>query len=191
MLIAVLLLVWIAALTPIAYRHYTDRQATASVERFSYRSWLVRRASPAIGMHEVTSSPHARAERRMDVKAQIRQERQRIQRRRERRRRVLAGIAGIIAGSVVLGALPVLRILWLVALAVSVVGAAYVYVLVSVARSEALNLERLRKIVPLGAEQQREVESHVLVAAGGARGPLYSTPMPRRPAFVVLETVPR
>jgi phage shock protein PspC (stress-responsive transcriptional regulator) len=184
-------LVWIAALTPIAYRHYTDRQATASVERFSYRNWLVRRANPAIGMYEVNSTPHDRAERRMDVKAQIRNERQRIQRRRERRRRVLAGICGTIAASLVLGAVPALRMLWLVALAVSVLGAAYVYVLVSVARSEALNLERLRKIVPLGTDQAREVESHVLVAAGGARGPLYSTPMPRRPAFVVLKAVPR
>ena len=191
MLIAVLVLVWIAALTPIAYRHYTDRQATVSVERFSYRAWLVRRATPAIGMQEVNSTPHSRAARRLDIKVQIRQERQRIQRRRERRRRVLAGFVVAILFSLVMGVIPALRLLWFVALAASVFGAAYVYVLVSVARGEALNLERLRKIIPLGAEQADEIEHHALVVAGGSRKVLYSTPLPRQPSFVVLDSTAR
>lgn len=191
MLIAVLVLVWIAALTPIAYRHFTDRQATASVERFSYRSWLVRRANPAIGMQQAHSSPHDRAERRLDVQAQIRRERSRIQRRRERRRRVLVGFGVTILASLVLGVIPALRLLWAFGLVASVLGAAYVYLLVSIARSETLNLERLRKIVPFGNDQPSEMEQQVLAVAGGGRGALYSTPLPRRPSFVVLEAMPR
>ena len=191
MLIAVLFLVWVAALTPIAYRHYTDRQATVSVERFSYRAWLARRASPAIGMQEVNSTPHSRAARRLDMKVQVRHERQRIQRRRERRRRVLMALVVTLLVSVVLGVVPALRLLWFVALGTSVLGAAYVYVLVSVARGETLNLERLRKIVPLGTDQPDEIEHHALVAGGGSRGTLYSTPLPRQPSFVVLESTAR
>lgn len=188
MLIIVLLLVWLAALTPIAYRHYTDRQASASVERFSYRAWLARHANPAIGMAQVHSSALLRAERRSDVQAQIRLERHRIQLRRERRRRALLGLVITIVTSLVLGAIPAFRALWALTIAASIIGSAYVYVLVSVARSETLNLERLRKIVPLGAPPGLDVEHQAVAAAGGA---LFSTPLPRLPAFVVLEARPQ
>jgi len=187
-LVVVLLLVWLAALTPIAYRHYTDRQATVSVERFSYRTWLVRHANPAIGMIEFNSTSRSRVDRRLDVKMQIRNERRRIQHRRERRRRVLVVLVATIALSFVLGVVPALRMLWGLTFASSVLGAAYIYFLVSVARSETLNLERLRKIVPLGTEISGRSEPQTV---GAERGVLYSTPLPRRPSFVVLEAQAR
>lgn len=186
MLIIVLLLVWLAALAPIAYRRYVDGQASASVDRFSYRAWRARHANPAIGMTQSPAGPLARAERRSELQTQIRLERQRIRRRRERRRRVLVGLAGTISFSLVLGAIPTFRALWGLTALSSIVGFVYVYTLVGVARTESLNLERLRKIVPLGAASIGEVEHRGIAAADGV---LYSTPLPRQPAFVVLEAL--
>ena len=184
MLIIVLLLVWLAALTPIAYRRYTDRLASTSVDRFSYRAWLARQASPAIGMTNSPVGLLTREERRSELQTQVRLERQRIRLRRERRKRVLVELAITISLSLALGIIPTFRALWGLTLLASIIGAVYVYTLISVARSETLNLERLRKIVPLGAASSPDVERSAVAAGGGV---LYPTPLQRQPAFVVLE----
>ena len=94
----------------------------------------------------------------------------------------------MVLGSLALGAVPALRVLWLVSLAVASLTAAYIALLVSIARNEALELERLRKIVPFGDHQTPVFEERAMAAVGGNLSPLFAAPLPQRPAFVVLES---
>jgi hypothetical protein len=190
-LLMVLVLIWVVALAPIAYRRYAERQASTSVDRFRQRLTKVRRAYPAVGMTEMEFADRPRSDRRLAMRAQIARSRARLHERRMRRRRVLAGLLVVIVGSLVLGAVPALRVLWLVSLALVLVAAAYVALLVSIARSEALEMERLRKIVPFGDHQRPVSEERAMVAVGGNPSPLFAAPMPQRPAFVVLESPTR
>jgi hypothetical protein len=190
-LLVVLVLIWVVALTPIAYRRYAERQASTSVDRFRQRLSKVRRAYPAVGMTEMDFAARPRVDRRLALQAQIAKSRARLRERRMRRRRVLAGLLVAVVGSLVLGAVPVLRVLWFVSLSMALVTAAYMALLVSIARSEALELERLRKIVPFGDHQEPVVEERAMLAVGGNLRPLFAAPLPQRPAFVVLESPAR
>jgi hypothetical protein len=60
--------------------------------------------------------------------------------------------------------------------------------LVSIARSEALELERLRKVVPFGDHESPVFQERVMAAVGGNLSPLFAAPIPQHPAFVVLES---
>jgi hypothetical protein len=186
-LLMVLVLIWVVALAPIAYRRYAERQASTSVDRFRQRLRRVRRAYPAVGMSEMDFAARPRVNRRLEMQAQIATSRARLHERRMRRRRVLAVLIVVAAGSLALGAVPVLRVLWLVSLGVALLTAAYMVLLVSIARSEALELERLRKIVPFGDHQTPVYEERVAAAVGGNVSPLYASPLRQQPAFVVLE----
>jgi len=187
----VLVLIWVVALAPIAYRRYAERQASSSVDRFRQRLTKVRRAYPAVGMTEMDFAARPRVDRRVDLQAQIAKSKARLHERRMRRRRVLAGLLVVVVGSLAVGAVPALRVLWLVSFAVGLLTAAYVALLVSIARSEALELERLRKIVPFGDHQTPAYEESVVAAVGGSFTPLYASPIRQRPAFVVLEAPTR
>jgi len=186
-LLMVLVLIWVVALAPIAYRRYADRQASTSVDRFRQRLTKVRRAYPAVGMTEMEFAARPRINRRRDMQAQIARSRARLHERRIRRRRILSRFLVVLAGSLVLGAIPVLRVLWFVSLAIAMVTAAYIALLVSISRSEALELERLRKIVPFGDHQTPVFEERALVAVGGNVSPMYASRLPQRPSIVVLE----
>lgn len=188
MLLVVLVLIWVVALAPIAYRRYAERQASTSVDRFRQRLRKVRRAYPAVGMTEMDFGARPRVDRRLAMQAQIARSRARLHERRMRRRRVLAGLLVVVVGSLVLGAVPALRVLWFVSLAVGMVTAAYIALLVSIARSEALELERMRKIVPFGDHETPAFEERARVAVGGNNSAWFAAPVPQRPAFVVLES---
>jgi hypothetical protein len=190
-LLVVLVLIWVVALAPVAYRRYAERQASTSVDRFRQRLTKVRHAYPAVGMTEMDFGHRPRVDRRFAMQAQIARSRARLQERRMRRRRVLAGLLVVVVGSLALGAVPELRVLWLVGLAVAVITAAYMALLVSIARNEALELERLRKIVPFGEHATPVFEERAMAAAGGNVSPIFASPMPQRPAFVVLESPTR
>jgi hypothetical protein len=190
-LLVVLVLIWVVALAPIAYRRYAERQASTSVDRFRQRLRKVRHAYPAVGMTEMDFGARPRVDRRLAMQAQIARSRSRLHERRMRRRRVLAGLLLVVLGSLVLGALPVLRVLWLVSLAVMLVTAAYMALLVSIGRNEALELERMRKIVPFGDHQPPVFEESAMVAVGGNFSPMFAAPLSQRPAFVVLESPSR
>ncbi len=191
MLLVVLVLIWVVALAPIAYRRYAERRASSSVDRFRQRLTKVRRAYPAVGMTEMDFASRPRVDRRVDLRVQIARSRARLHERRLRRRRVLAGLLLAGVGSFVLGAIPALRVLWIVSLAVGLLSAAYMALLVSIARSEALEFERLRKIVPFGDHRIPAYDEPVEAAVGGSSNRLFATPIPQRPAFVVLEAPTR
>jgi ABC-type transport system involved in cytochrome bd biosynthesis fused ATPase/permease subunit len=189
-LLMVLVLIWVVALAPIAYRRYAERQASTSVDRFRQRITKVRHAYPAVGMTEMDFAARPRVDRRIDLQAQVAKSKARLHGRRMRRRRVLTGLLVVVAGSLVLGAVPALRVLWFVSFAVGMLTAAYMALLVSIARSETLELERLRKIVPFGIHQTPVYDEQV-AAVGGNFIPLFASPMTQRPAFVVLEAPTR
>ena len=191
MLLMVLVLIWVVALAPIAYRRYAERQASTSVDRFRQRLTKVRRAYPAVGMTEMDFAARPRVDRRVDLQAQIARSKARLHERRMRRRRVLEGLLVVVVGSLVLGAVPALRVLWFVSFAIGLLAAAYMALLVSIARSESLELERLRKIVPFGDHRTPAYEEHVVAAVGGNFSPLFASPIVQRPAFVVLEAPTR
>jgi hypothetical protein len=187
-LLVVLVLIWVVALAPIAYRRYAERQASTSVDRFRQRLRKVRHAYPAVGMTEMDFGHRPRVNRRLAMQAQIARSRARLHERRMRRRRVLAGLLVVVVGTLVLGAVPALRVLWLVSLAVGLVTVGFMALLVSIARSEALELERMRKIVPFGEHETPVFEERAMVAVGGNLGSMFAAPLPQRPAFVVLES---
>jgi hypothetical protein len=187
-LLVVLVLIWVVALAPIAYRRYAERQASTSVDRFRQRLTKVRRAYPAVGMTEMDFGHRPRVDRRLAMQAQIARSRARLQERRMRRRRVLGGLLVVVAGSLALGAVPALRVLWFVSVSVAVVTVAYIALLVSIARSEALELERLRKIVPFGEHVTPMFEERAMAAVGGNVSQIFASSLPQRPAFVVLES---
>lgn len=188
MIIAVLVVIWIVALTPAVVRRLSDRYANGSVERFHYRTWLAQRAYPAFGASPSVAPIPIHRGRRIDPEMQLRLERLRIRRRRERRRRVLVAFAGTILGSFVLGAIPPLRALWDLSLVSFLFGSGYVVALTSIARNEALSLERLRLATapaPTGPVDGRERRD--LAVANGGRVLLAATPMQPRPAFNLVE----
>jgi Flp pilus assembly protein TadB len=187
-LLVVLVLIWVVALAPIAYRRYVDRQANTSVDRFRQRVLKVRRAYPAVVMTDRDLGPQSRVEQRRSIQAEISRARARLQQRRERRRRVLITMVGVIVASAALGAVPALHMLWIVSVIALACAAGYVVLLVQIARNESLELERLRKIVPLGNTPSPVYDERVAAAGGASFRPLFAAPLPQRPAFVVLES---
>jgi len=95
---------------------------------------------------------------------------------------------GVTFGSVALGAIPSLHLLWIVSAVAAVLAAAYVALLVQIARSESLELERLKKIVPFGRASSPVFDERVAAVGGASFRPLFAMPLPQRPAFVVLES---
>jgi hypothetical protein len=142
-------------------------------------------------MSEMDFAARPRVDRRLAVQAQIAKSRAQLRERQMRRRRVLAGLLVVVVGSLAFGAVPAFRVLWLASLSMALVTVAYMALLVSIARSEALELERLRKIVPFGDHQEPVFEERAVVAVGSNLTPLFATPFPQRPAFVVLESPTR
>jgi hypothetical protein len=186
----VLVLIWVVALAPIAYRRYAERQASTSVDRFRQRLTKVRHAYPAVGMTEMDFAARPRVDRRIDLHAQVARSKARLHQRRIRRRRVLAALLVVVVGSLALGAIPPIHVLWIVSFAAGLLTAGYLALLVTIARSESLELERLRKIVPF-AVHETPVYDEQVAAVGGNFTPLFSSPMTQRPAFVVIESPTR
>lgn len=182
MLIAVLVVIWVAALAPMAFRRYRDRRASTSVDRFNYRTWLFRRTYPAIA----SSGAFDSASRQIATEAQIRAERVRIRRRRERRRRVLLSMVGGILATLVFGAIPALRVLWDMSLVLVLATAGFLALAATAARDEALTLERMRKVVPLATQATGDSESAPRLAVAGPQS-VSIVPLVPRPAFRLVE----
>jgi hypothetical protein len=112
---------------------------------------------------------------------------------RERRRKVLIAIGGAIAGTLLLGAIPVFRMLWDLTIVCTVLGCCYLGMLVYVTKIEAETAERERKVVPFMRARSLafQAQSGRVAMGGGGHfetgGALASAPLPSRPAFVVVE----
>lgn len=184
MLIAVLVVIWVAALAPMAFRRYLDRRASTSVDRFSYRTWLFRRNYPSLS--QTTAAEPERVARRVVSDGQLRAERLRVRRRRERRRRVLLGLGGAFVATLVFGAIPPLRVFWDLSVVLALLVAGFLVLAASATRNEALTLERLRKVVPIQTEPAPISEPTQRVAVSG-RHHVGVVPMMPRPAFRLVE----
>lgn len=150
MIVLVLVLVWVAALLPIALKKRSEWELSSSISQFRYRRRALDRVTPVAAPGATRPGDAAVPGPRRDARGE-RAARARRQALRQRRRRTLATLAGTFAGSLVLGAIPALRPLWDLALVAGLATAGYVVALVYVHRLEELAAERDRKVVELAA----------------------------------------
>jgi len=178
MVVLVLVLVWVAALLPIALRKRSEWEITASVSRFRYRTGLLRRAYPRLAAAASAPESSAQLRARPPVPG-----RPKLAERRARRRRVLATLLGATFGTFLLGAIPALRPLWALSLVSLGATAAYVALLAHFARLELEAATRDRKVVPITARRAAPALEATRVAAVGHA----AVDVPARPAFVLVE----
>ncbi len=167
----VLVVVWVAALLPIALRKRHEWQLTASVSRFGRSSRRLASTYPA-APPTATVSPAEEPELRRAYAAHRRAEVARVRRLRARRRQTLVRFGVAVAGAFVFGLLPHLHALFDLALLGLFALAGYAALCVRAAREEEYRLAapvaRVRPVVP---------------APGGVVVPL----RPVRPSFVIVE----
>lgn len=168
MIVLILVLVWVAALLPIAVRKRSEWELTTSIAQFRQRR---RALAPVTAVDLASQSPdggpfgkerRARLEKAMKARLRL---------RRERRRRTLTVLSASLGGSLVLGAIPGLGALWDLSLVAACCTVGYVALLVYFRRIEELSAERERKVVELAHRTRR-----------GA-----IVPMRPRPSFVIVE----
>lgn len=168
----VLVIVWLAALVPIALRKRSEWQLSASVTRFGQRRRRLAAGYPGVMAPNLALSAEEEEELRRAHAAQRRAERERIRRLRARRRQTLGRLAAFTSIAFVLGLVPHLHLL----LDLSFIGiaslAGYGALCVRAARDEELALAP-----PVAAPRP------VADSGGGVVVPL----RPMRPAFVIVE----
>lgn len=155
MIVLVLVLVWVAALLPIALKKRSEWDLSSSISQFRHRRRALDRFTPvtapaAAGRPGGTAPATPRRDARSERAARARR-----QALRQRRRRTLGTLAGTFAGSLVLGAVPALRPLWDLALVVGLATVGYLAALVYFRRLEELAAERDRKVVELAARARQ------------------------------------
>jgi hypothetical protein len=187
MIVAVLVVIWVIALTPFLLRRLSDRQMVSSAERFRAAVGLLRRIHPRIAS-EVSEGPilSEQAEVNPAIEAQRRRrEAARLRKQRARRKAILFRLIGFTGGSIVLGALPHLHFLWDFSVAGAVLTTCYVSVLYYVAQKPA-PLPAVRKpLVATGAYPGERVATRIAAAGGG--NPFVVSPMAPRPAFRLVD----
>jgi len=175
--VLILVLVWVAALLPIALKKRSDWDLFTSITRFrQHRRTLVRmspwaddRLNDSSGRPAPTNVTRAFAGRRPgDVD---RAARERLKALRERRRRILTRLVATFLASLFLGAVPALRPLWYIALMAGIATGAYVAALVYFRRLDELAVERDRKVVELATRARQSAVA----------------PVRSRPSFVIVE----
>jgi hypothetical protein len=93
-----------------------------------------------------------------------------------------------VLGTLVLGALPHLHVLWDLTIVSAVLTATYVALLAYFARRAADANERARKVVPLRVVRSLDQSPEQRLAVGGAAPTLRAHPLPpKRPAFIIVE----
>ncbi len=189
-IILILVLVWIAALTPMILRKMAERETVVSVDRFHDSLRVLRLAHPRLvaasqqaGTYAGPIGPVSRvamsgpaevprpvaSKRAVPAPAPVTS---------QRRRRVLAYLGGALFVTVVLGSVPSLRVAWDVSLMMLALAAVYIGLLVYLHR---LALERSRKVIYLHGGNELRVPAPVVAGAAGMChvGPLRAgTPEP-------------
>jgi hypothetical protein len=187
MIVAVLVFIWVIALTPFILRRLSEHQIATSVSRFRTAIRMLRRVYPRLvtsaeipGAVVTTggSSPEFAAVRR-------RREAERARRQIARRKQLLVRLVGGTATTVVFGALPHLHALWDLSIAGALLTAGYLGGLALLASQSArsTSIDAARRLAPKAMLHPVE---HRL-AAGGGGGPHFVAQIPRRPSFVVVD----
>lgn len=173
MIVLILVLVWVAALLPIALKKRSEWELSSSISQFRQRRRALVGFSPSAtpaAAGPVPAGPGETTAAQRDPRSE-KAARARLKARTERRRRALTALLGSFFASLVLGAIPALRPLWDLALVAGLCSVGYVGALVYFRRVEELALERKRKVVELTA---RARQSSV-------------APIRPRPPFVIVE----
>ncbi|MDA8291930.1 MAG: hypothetical protein M0Z33_09675 [Actinomycetota bacterium] len=177
MVVLLLVVVWLVALVPFALRRFSEWQLTASVTQFQDSAGAMRRA------RAVAQAPRPRSSEPPDPAMEAARQARERARATElvlRRRRVLTELTATFLGTLVLGAIPGLGILWDLSLVAFLATTGYVALLVRFRReavARAAATERAEKVVPIHlARRDRPV---------GPTAPV-SLP-PARPSFVLVD----
>ncbi len=139
MILVVLALIWVLALTPTLLRKLSERESTYSVAKFHRSLRVMRRAYPGMaaaaqqGGVVTPARPQPHMARPAGPSAR-------------RRRQVLTILGGTLVGTLLLGLIPGLGILWDVSLLTLALTAGYVALLIHFRR---VAVERSRKVVVL------------------------------------------
>lgn len=165
----VLVVVWVAALVPIALRKRSEWQLSSSVSRF--RQSNRRLATYPRGATRNALSPEEEYELRRAEAQQRRAEMQRIRRLRARRRQALGRLVVFVVASLLLGMVPHLHVLLDLGLLGVALLAGYGALCVRAAREEEWALT-----VPVTPRPTAD-------GTGGVVVPI----RPSRPAFVIVE----
>ncbi len=189
MIVLILVLVWVAALLPIALKKRSEWELSTSISQFRQRRQrLVRyrehgdpgsagaaggqwggsaaRSSPGDGDRWSAPAPMGGADRRAARAARAR--RRALQ---ARRRRTLGALVATMAATLVLGAVPALRPLWDLTLVATLALVAYVAALVWFRRAALMAVERERNVIELAARARQSA----------------IVPLRPRPPFVIVE----
>lgn len=157
MLLIVLAAVWAAVLLPPVIRARSEHRPSGSISDFRRQLHVLARTSPIVGGPVTTYTAPGVASRRLLPPGTARvvpirpglvapPSALRLGRRRatvKRRRDVFVGLAVAVVGSLVLGLLPPLRLLWTINIFIDVAFAAYVGALVYLRNLEAESQTRL------------------------------------------------
>jgi hypothetical protein len=187
MIVAVLVLIWVIALTPFILRRLSEHQIASSVSRFRTAIRMLRRVYPRlVTSSEISGTVAAMGAAAPEVAAlRRRREAERARRRTARRKQLLVRLVGGTLSVTVFGALPHLHALWDLSIVGAILTAGYVGALALLASQSAptASLEAARRPAPKGVSHPVE---HRLAAVGGG-GPAFVPQIPRRPAFVVVD----
>jgi len=181
LVVLLLVVVWLVALVPFALRRFSEWQLTSSLTQFRDSAGAMRRARPATGSD---------VDPALDVDPRIVERRRERERARAaelvaRRRRVLAVLCSTFLGTLVLGAIPGLGVLWDISLLAFAATTGYVALLVRLRReavARAAASERAEKVVPIHSALRRDAGAP---AAAGVHFPAMLPPV--RPAFVLVD----
>lgn len=185
MIVLILVLVWVAALLPIALKKRSEWELSTSISQFRQRRQrLVRYSAPAAagatagpwagsaaGAPPAGGDPSSRTSTAATERRAARAARARRRALQARRRRTLGALVATMAATLVLGAIPALRPLWDLTIIATLTLAAYVGALIWFRRAALLAVERERKVIELAA---RARQSAVV-------------PLRPRPPFVIVE----
>ncbi len=186
MVVLLLVVVWLVALVPLALRWFSEWQLTASLSQFRDTAGAMRRVRPASSAPPGAVPGGAPGEEDSQVlEARRARERARAAELVARRRRVLTVLASSLLGTLVLGAIPGLGVLWDVSLVSFVATTGYVALLVRFRRAavaQVVATERAAKVVSINSARRRDA------GAAGAAGVTAPMPLPPlRPAFVLVD----
>jgi hypothetical protein len=204
LVILLLVVVWLIALLPFALHRFSEWRMGASVARFGCQNRAFGRAMPAParpaqgaqGTPAAIGAPMPGSGEQIDdyrtaigrpvpttrhaVQAAKRRDRERALQLMARRRRTLESLLLVLAGSVVFGAIPVLRFLWYISLTAFALTTAYIGLLIwfrQSAERAADAWERAEKVVPIRR----------LVDRADRAAPSVTSFAPMRPAFVLVD----
>jgi hypothetical protein len=182
MIFLVLIVIWMAALTPFALRRLSERQVSASLSQFRHLTGMLGRPS---GDPSASPSPSRPVERELTDRER-RAQKARHRRRQQCRRRALAGLIGTFGFTLVFGAIPALRALWDLTILDVIATAAYIGMLAYVTRLETFEAERraLRNVYPIAPHLAMRESGDERYAATG------TSQIVAKPAFRIIE-VPR